>query len=165
MIETGTERQVVFNRQSLAPQAIEALDQLNGAYFPDGRFWYDGACGAWGLENGPCVGFTRAGLPLPGPMPPDVSGGGTRIFINGRELHPADRAAIIARYGMAWPGRYLLNAFGLLSTEFGVPIANLAATPAAQSGNSGVISGMGGFGATVDGGVVFNMPDGSSYVT
>jgi hypothetical protein len=62
-------------------------------------------------------------------------------------------------------GRYLLNAFGWLSTEFGVPIVNLAAAAAPPGQNSEVISGMGGFGAAVDGGVVFNMPDGSSYVT
>ena len=166
MSHPAAPRVVAFNRIELTPEALTALDQLNRADIPAGRYWYDAMCGAWGIEGGPCVGFVMAGLPLTGPMPADISGGGTGTFINGRELHPADRAAIIARYGTAWPGRYLLNAMGWLSTEQGMPIINLATVPASSpSGNSGMISGMGGFGAVVDGGVVFNMPDGSSYVT
>ena len=157
-------RVVAFNRIALDDSTLAALDQMTPIPIPAGRYWYDAACGAWGFESGPCVGFVQPGLALPGPMPPDISGGGTGIWINARELHPQDRAAIIARYGTAWPGRYLLNAVGILMTEAGMPIANLAAPPAGGGGGTGMIAGMGGFGAVVDGGVVFNMPDGSIHV-
>lgn len=141
-----------------------ALQQLLGGPIPDGRYWYDAICGAWGMEGGPTVAFTRPGLPLPGPMPPQISGGGTGIFFNGRELHPQERAFLLAAFGMAPPGQYLLNAMGVLSTQFGMPIANLAAAlGAAPSG--GAFSGAGAFGMVDGGGAVVNLPDGTSHVT
>jgi len=156
-------RSVTINRVAMGQQDIVALDQIFGGRIPDGRYWYDARCGAWGAEGGPAAGFTRAGLPLPGPMPPDISAGNTGIFFNGRELHQAERMFLLQTYGMAVPGRYLLNAAGILMTEAGMPIANLSAGFAAPG--TGTFSGIGGSGGFDGEGVVFNMPDGSSYTS
>ena len=159
-----TQRAVFINRIELDAETLTALDQLAQAAIPDGRYWYDANCGAWGMEGGPTVSFMQAGLPLPGPMPPDISGGETGIFFNGRELHRQEQAYLMMTYGAAIPGRYLLNALGMLGTETGIPVGNLFASPAGTGSGSGIISGAGGFGMVDSEGVVFNMPDGSSYV-
>jgi hypothetical protein len=92
-----------------------------------GRYWYDKRCGAWGVENGPTVGFIMAGLDLPGPMPADISGGGTGIFINGREIHPMDQQGLQQLFGITYRGRYWLDAQGNLGVEGGPALVNIVA--------------------------------------
>jgi hypothetical protein len=111
----------------------------------DGRYWYDEKCGAWGVEGGPTLGFIFPGLDLPGPMPADISGGGTGIFINGREIHVQDQMALQQIFGVAIPGRYWLDAQGNLGVEGGMAIANLAAAMQAAAGQQyGSAYGAGG---------------------
>ena len=79
-----------------------------------------------------------AGLDLPGPMPPDISGGGTGIFINGREIHPMDQLGLQQLFGITYRGRYWLDARGNLGMEGGTAIVNIvAAIQAAQRRHAG----------------------------
>ena len=124
---------VFINRQALSQEQVAGFERQYQTRLIDGRYWYDARCGAWGLEGGPTVGFILPSLSLPQPMPADISAGGTGIFINGRELHPVDRQALIGMFGTAIPGRYWLDAYGNLGVEGGGVIANLAAA-AQQAG-------------------------------
>jgi hypothetical protein len=121
----GTERDVRINRVELSDEHVRQLEMQYQAQVPNGSYWYDAMCGAWGMEGGPTLGFIPAGMQLPGPMPADVSGGGTGIFINGREVHVQDQAALQQIFGMTIPGRYWLDAQGNLGIEGGGIIANL----------------------------------------
>ncbi|NNF59466.1 MAG: hypothetical protein HKN04_14615 [Rhodothermaceae bacterium] len=151
-------RQVVINGQPLDDEHLRALDALSGTPILDGRYWYDHACGAWGMEGGPVLGFIVPGLDLPGPMPPDCSGGGTGTWINGRELHPQDRTALIQLFGACYPGRFWLDAQGNLGPEGGPPLANvlLAARQAQAGSGGGLVSDAGGtVGVDGSGGIGF----------
>ena len=118
-------RQVLINRTRIPEDTLRLLEQGYGTPIPNGKYWYDNRCGAWGVEGGPTLGFTVAGLPLGGPLPADISGGGTGVFINGRELHPTDLAGLQRLVGPVVPGRYWLDAQGYAGAEGGPPIANL----------------------------------------
>ncbi|MEZ4651827.1 MAG: hypothetical protein R3E97_24125 [Candidatus Eisenbacteria bacterium] len=52
---------VVVNGADLSRQMVDGFAQRYGLYIPVGRYWYDPACGAWGLEGGPALGITVAG--------------------------------------------------------------------------------------------------------
>lgn len=120
------ERNVFINRVKLDSAIVIAAEAQYGTTIEDGRYWYDAVCGAWGVEGGPTAGFLLAGLDLPGPMPADISGRDTGIFINGREVHPLDRDGLQQIFGQTIPGRYWLDAMGNLGAEGGPAIANLA---------------------------------------
>jgi len=83
---------------------------------PDGDYWYDRSCGAFGRWKGPIAGFLRPGLDLGGPMTRDCSGGGTGVFVNGRELHPLDLLVLSRIVGTLRPGHYRLSARGILGS-------------------------------------------------
>jgi hypothetical protein len=147
----GAESSNVFvNGKALTRQEVARFEQQYQTRLIDGRFWYDDKCGAWGIEGGPTVGFILPSLPLPGPMPTNVSGGGTGIFINGRELHPVDRQTLVAMFGTAIPGRYWLDAYGNLGVEGGGFLVNLAVAAqqlrqrTTQTGSATVSSGPAG---------------------
>ncbi len=140
---TTRESQVVINGQPLDEERLRALETLYGRSVPDGRYWYDAACGAWGLEGGPTIGLMIPGLDLPGPMPENISGGRTGTWINGREIHPDDRAAFMAAFGMCWSGRFQLDAMGNLGPEGGPMITNLVVAARQVQANSGGGSGGG----------------------
>jgi hypothetical protein len=151
-------REVYINRVKLDDATLQALETQYRIPIQDGRFWYDATCGAWGVEGGPTAGFIYPGLNLPGPMPVDISQGGTGIFINGREIHRLDQMALQQIFGATIPGRYWLDAQGNLGLEGGAPIANLAAAIAASKGGQAgsVTHGYGGAGGsrgTVGGGM------------
>lgn len=130
----ATTREVYVNRVKLDDATLQALEAQYRIPIQNGRYWYDAICGAWGVEGGPTAGFIYPGLNLPGPMPVDISQGGTGIFINGREIHPYDQMALHQIFGTTIPGRYWLDARGNLGPEGGGPIANLAAAIAASKG-------------------------------
>ncbi|MBT8076922.1 MAG: hypothetical protein KJO31_00010 [Gammaproteobacteria bacterium] len=123
----GGASQVFINGQALSNAEVSRFERQYQTRLVDGRYWYDARCGAWGLERGPTAGFILPGLALPGPMPANISGGGTGIFINGREIHAADRQVLINMFGTALPGRYWLDAYGNLGPEGGPVLVNLAA--------------------------------------
>ena len=134
-------RSVLINRVRLAPDALQALETSYQTRIEDGRYWYDAVCGAWGVEGGPTAGFILPGLDLPGPMPADISGGGTGIFINGREIHPMDQAGLHQLFGVTYRGHYWLDANGNLGPVGGPAIANVVSaiqqSQAARSQQSG----------------------------
>lgn len=139
------ERKVYINRVKLPSDRVQQMERQYQTLIMDGRYWYDAMCGAWGVEGGPTLGFILPGLDVPGPMPADVSGGGTGIFINGREIHVQDQMALQQIFGVTYPGRYWLDAQGNLGIEGGMAIANLAVAMQAAAGRQyGSSTGAGG---------------------
>ena len=162
--EQGTgrvQRRVTFNGGPLDDRGWRVLEQIEavgGARLPDGDYWYDGASGAAGRWRGPAAILLLPGLPLGGRLPANASGGGTGrstgIFVNGRELHPFDVAALIAIYGQAWPGRWWVNGGGDFGPEGGPAIGNLRRAAAAARGgpwSRGTGAGSNGFWTGGDG--------------
>jgi hypothetical protein len=136
------------------------------AAVPDGNYWYDDVSGLWGVVGGPTLGQMPPGLELGGDLKEDASGGGTDIFINGRELHVAEAAYLQQIFGYALPGRYWMNEQGIGGVEGGPPLFNLvAAAQARLGGNSYTRRGL--FGGTgSDGNCSYYMhPGGSSVMT
>jgi len=131
------ERRVAINRTTLDEPQIRALEQRFQVRIMNGEYWYDRACGAWGLEGGPTLGFIPAGLDVGGPLQADASGGGTGVFINGREIHPVDVAGL-QQLTPVVPGRYWVDARGLCGYEGNpTPILDLAALAQAARSRSG----------------------------
>ncbi len=123
--QTAPSRKVIINRGRVPDATLARLEAGSTARIPDGRYWYDRVSGAWGLEGGHTRGFTAPGLDLGGRLPADISGGGTGVFINGREIHPLDLAALQQLVGQVAPGRYWLDGQGYAGFEGGPAIANL----------------------------------------
>lgn len=113
----------LVNDVLLTPAQLQQLAQAYQVQSLPGNYWYDHYTGAWGHMGGPCQGYLMAGLPLPGPMRQNVSGGGTGIAINGRELHPMDVQALQA-FMQPMPGRYWMDAQGNFGWE-GYPMMAL----------------------------------------
>jgi hypothetical protein len=136
---TAQTRHLTFNGRPLTPeqmQRLEKVERMYGVRLPDQKFWYDNRSGTAGFWNGPGVAALPPGLDLGGPMPPNCSGGGTGVFINGRELHPID-VAILSQLGPVLRGRYWLEANGYFGVEGGPALGNLfalanAAAPRSQ---------------------------------
>lgn len=122
-----TDRQVYVNGQRMEADYLAVLEQRYATRVPDGRYWYDALCGAWGYEGGATAGFMPPGLDLPGPMPASISGGGTGIFINGREIHPQEQLTLYQLLGQTIPGHYWLDAQGYVGEEGGPAFMNLFA--------------------------------------
>jgi hypothetical protein len=130
---------VTVNRVELTADILQALVQY-GIRVAPGDYWYDGASGLFGLMGGPGIGFTMPNLQLGGPLAPNASGGGsgqlTGVFVNGRELHPQDVAALSA-LGPVYPGRYWLRFDGWYGFEGGMPLGNLIMLAQQASGGPG----------------------------
>jgi hypothetical protein len=139
--EASASRRLRFNQKELGPsqwQVVLQLEQMYGRRLPDGDYWYDHRSGAAGMWGGPVGAFLPAGLDLPGPVPANASGGGTGVFINGRELHPADWRALSQLVGQAVvPGRYFVDAMGNAGHEGGPPMINLVQLANQRSGRGG----------------------------
>jgi hypothetical protein len=132
-------RNISFNGRPLSPEhqlRVAALERAYGVRLPDGRYWYDNRSGAFGVWGGPTAAFLPAGLGLGGPMPGYCSGGGTGVFINGRELHRLDVASL-QTLGPVYRGRYWLNANGDFGYEGGPPMGNLVAIANQARGGGG----------------------------
>lgn|GEM_PF-1104858 len=130
------ERRVRFNQRLLSAGERALLEKLEATYrfhLPDGEYWYDEVSGASGRWGGPTLGFLPAGLSLGGKLPANASGGGTGVFVNGRELHPLDVAAL-SQLGPVLRGRWFVDRDGNVGVEGGPVLFNLiAAARAAQS--------------------------------
>ena len=142
-----TDRKVTINGVALDGARRAILEQVERAYgfrLPDAPFWYDKRSGAIGLWNGPGLGQIPAGLDVGGPMPANCSGGGTRVFVNGRELHPYD-VAVLSQLGQVLPGRYFVEANGNFGFERGPAMGNLfllAQRAGRQQPRKSILSGM-----------------------
>ena len=115
---------VVVNAQALSPGEVRALEQRFAIRTQAGRYWYGTVSGAWGFERGPTLGFVPAGLRLGGRLRADASGGGTNVFINGRELHPLDVWSL-SQLGPSVRGRWWVDAQGTFGPEGGPALGNL----------------------------------------
>jgi hypothetical protein len=113
----------VVNAHPLNDEELRTLHRF-GIRVQPGRYWYDRVSGAWGVERGPTAGFIAAGLQLGGTLRTDASGGGTGVFINGRELHPHDVVAL-SQFVHVIPGRWWVNAQGFFGPEGGPEWGNL----------------------------------------
>ena len=130
-----------------------ALMQYYGV-IPAGDYWYDPFSGLWGLEGGPGTGQIAPGLALGGPLKADASGGGTGVFVNGREIHVDEYQSLLQLFGSVTPGRYWMNASFVGGVEGGPASFNLNPSAGGSGGGSG-----GGYNRnTVGGGL---MSDGS----
>jgi hypothetical protein len=125
---------VVVNQVVLGDATRRALEQGYGVVLPPGRYWYDTVSGAWGVEGGPVAGKILPGLGLGGPLRADASNGHTGVFVNGRELHPLDVAAL-QRCVAVVPGRYWLTADGVGGYEHAPPSFNLSALCSTAAGS------------------------------
>lgn len=140
------ESNVVFNKTRLSEAFLSAFEKKYGVRIPDGDYWYDAKAGAWGLEGGPTLGFTRAGLKLGGPLRADASNGNTSVFINGRELHYYDVLSLQQLVGLVLPGRYWVDSNGYFGYEGGWALGNLVQIASARNNSGG---GSGGFGSVI----------------
>jgi len=118
------QRSISFNGTPLTEQQIAQLEAMYRARIPDGAYWYDNLCGAWGWQGGPCAGFVQPGLGFGGPLRPDASSGNTGIFINGRQLHLQDVLAL-QQFVAVQPGRFWVDAQGNFGFEGGQMLGNL----------------------------------------
>lgn len=121
-------RAVKFNGHALDADGLATLAKLEAVYrtrLPDGAYWYDPACGAFGAWGGPVLVILPAGLNLGGPVPADASGGGTGVFVNGREIHAFDALYLQHLLGPIKPGRYFTDAYGNAGLEGGPIMVNL----------------------------------------
>jgi hypothetical protein len=136
---TAAQNRVTVNRVELTADIQQTLAQY-GIRVAPGDYWYDAASGLFGLMGGPGLGFTMPNLRLGGALTPDASGGGsgvlTGVFVNGRELHPQDVAALSA-LGPVYPGRYWLRFDGWYGLEGGMPLGNLIYLAQQASGGPG----------------------------
>ncbi len=130
-------RNVVINDRRLSDAEVAQIEQGLQVRIGDADYWYDPVLGAWGVRGGPAMGLIAAGLNLGGPLHADVSGGGTGVFVNGRELHPYDVLALQQITGPIVPGRYFITSQGLAGYEGGPPMWNLAAMAAQSQGGGG----------------------------
>jgi hypothetical protein len=165
---------VSVNGQLVSAEQIQVALQTMGiqpgaATIPPGRYWYDSKSGLWGMEGGPTVGQIFPELELGGPLQPNASGGGTGVFINGRELHPQEVAFLQRIFGVVIPGRYWMDWQGVGGYEGGPALFNVAAAAAAAGAQGGMYGGQtrrtlfGGTGS--DGNCSYYMhPSGSSVM-
>jgi hypothetical protein len=146
-----TQRQVYVNRTKIDANKLNAFETMYQVRIEDGHYWYDHNSGAWGVEDGPTVGFIMAGLDFPRPMPPDISGGGTGIFINGREIHPLDQKGLQQLFGITYPGHYWLDNQGNLGIVNGPFLVNIVAAIQAAQRQQADGSTTHGYGSTYGG--------------
>jgi hypothetical protein len=153
-------RSVLVNSVRLSDATVKGLEQKYRVVIQDGDYWYDRTSGAWGLQGGPTVGFTLAGLNLGGPLKSDASAGNTGVFINGRQLHQYDVVALM-QLGPVYQGRYWVDANGYFGFEGGPALGNLwlAAQAARRQGAQTTYTRSGSmFGSDGNGCLVFNDP-------
>ncbi len=147
-IQVERQRNVVINGQRLSDAELASAEKMHRIHIADANYWYDVATGAWGVQGGPTLGFIAAGLTLGGKLQPDASGGGTGVFINGRELPPYDLKSLQQLTGPIAPGRYFITAQGLAGYEGGEVVYDLNAL---ASGGGSWKSRMTGASAFTDG--------------
>ena len=118
-------RQVFVNGVQLRDDQIDFLEQKYRSSLPDGHYWYDRLCGAWGIMGGPVLCTLEPNHAIGGPLQPGASQGNTGVFINGRELHYLDIALLQRVVPMIIPGRWWLDVYGNFGSEGGPMLGNL----------------------------------------
>jgi len=106
-------RSITINGHALTARQmaqVEAVERRYGVRIRDAAYWYDARSGATGFWNGPVVAAMPPGLDF-GPMPAGCSGGGTGVFVNGRELNPLEVQSL-SGLGPVYRVHYWLDANG-----------------------------------------------------
>ena len=134
--QAGPKRQVFVNGVQLRDDQVNFLEQKYRSSLPNGNYWYDRMCGAWGLMGGPVLCTLEPNHDIGGPLQPGASNGNTGVFINGRELHYLDIALLQRVVPMIIPGRWWLDVYGNFGSEGGPMLGNLWAYAQSQ-GSSG----------------------------
>lgn len=132
----GPSRQVFVNGVQLRDDQISFLESKYSSMLPDGYYWYDRMCGAWGIISGPVLCTLEPNHDIGGPLQPGASNGNTEVFINGRELHYLDIALLQRVVPMIIPGRWWLDVYGNFGMEGGPMLGNIW-TLAQTQGSSG----------------------------
>jgi hypothetical protein len=113
--------EVRVNGTVLSEAQVQSLTARYRTPIAPGEYWYDTRTGLWGIVGGPAAGFLMPGEPIGGALQADASGGGTGVFVNGRELHVEDVRnldRLFAVYGTrTLPGRYWSDANGNFGRE------------------------------------------------
>lgn len=121
-------RRLIINGARLSDQQVLDLERRFKVKLPDGDFWYDSYCGAWGRTGGPCLGLTLPGLKVGGQLKANASNGNTGVFVNGRELHTVDVLLLRLITPVVYRGRWWVNANGDYSDETGLLRGSLKQT-------------------------------------
>ena len=124
-MKSSAQSGVFVNHQELSPSIVQALELYNYVKIQKGSYWYDPACGLWGLEGKEAAGFILPGLNFGGHLRPNASKGNTGIFINGRQINATEQQRWQLLLGQTTPGRYLLDALGNLYYENGIYLTNI----------------------------------------
>lgn len=158
MNRAADKRGVRVNGVEIPDAEMAALERKYHQRIPPGDYWYDKRCGAWGMQGGPTLGLTVAGINIGGPMRRDASNGHTGVIVNGRELHLIDVLSLERAGIQAVRGKWWVNAngdFGLEGNPF--PLGNLVrianqtsgkrygSTYSEAAGGSVASDGQGGF--------------------
>ena len=124
---------VVINGDELSAAQIEKFEKRYGAKPAPGEYWYDRRSGLYGNSGGPAAGFMHPGHDY-GELSAGASGGGTDVFVNGRELPPQEWASWSMLFGSAVaPGRYWLDETASYGVEgLNRPLGNLLLVLAAR---------------------------------
>ncbi len=125
---------IIINRARLTDHQLTQLEQRLATKILPGRYWYDARSGLWGREGRPNAGQLQTNLPIYAPMPADISGGGTGVYVNGREIHPDEYRYLLRVYGRVTPGRYWLDASGKAGFEGGPAAFNIFADARKRKG-------------------------------
>lgn len=131
---------VFVNSVRLDRTTLSALENAYGVQIAPARYWYDPISGVWGVEGGPGLGQIHPGLRLGGSLQANASHGDTGVFVNGRELHRLDVAAL-HRCTPVFQGRYWVAANGIGGYEGGPATFNLAVLCANAAGGGGRAGG------------------------
>ncbi|KAG9155859.1 hypothetical protein Leryth_004107 [Lithospermum erythrorhizon] len=88
---------VTVNGYLIPVRLIKKAEKVAGPIQP-GNYWYDFRAGFWGVMGGPCHGIIPPLIEeFSHTMPENCSGGNTRVFVNGRELHQTDLSLLVGR--------------------------------------------------------------------
>jgi hypothetical protein len=129
------QRYVIVNEVRLNDETLRVLTEQYKIHPRDGEYWYDPYSGAWGMKGGPIAGFTVPNLNIGGPLRSDASGGGTYIFLNGRELHPQDVYDLETIVGPIPYGSYWLDPYGNMVYEGNGATVNIIQASSSASAN------------------------------
>ena len=116
---------VTINGVRLEEAEQVRLQKQYGCRIPAGEYWYDKRCGAWGIQDGPTLGFTLPGINVGGPLRSDASKGDTGVFVNGRQLHRQDVIGLMQLGLPVQQGRYWVDQYGNCGYEGGPALLNL----------------------------------------
>jgi len=134
---------VMINGRALDAQQIQEIHSVYGVEPIPGKYWYDPMSGLYGIAGQPSAGFMYPGHDY-GPLSATASGGGTGVFVNGRQLPAQEVMVFSAIWGTyIQPARYWLDGMGNVGYEgMPVPVGNLYA----QAARTGEAGGSGGGG-------------------